>query len=101
MRTRSENITPDRPDATIIREAHCMDRTSGHQGFSHISPALIISSANKRGGVIKYGCDNSVSNVKNDNSRPVDHWGVVTADANRVNHLFDRPDFGNYEAGAN
>lgn len=69
--------------------------------FRYSSPVLIISSTTKNSGVIKYNRDNSVSNVKNDNSRPADHWGVVTIDANRVNHLFDRPDFGNHEAGAN
>ncbi len=54
MRKRSNHIAPDRPGTTITREAHCMDCMPGHQGFFHISLALITSRANKRGGVIKY-----------------------------------------------
>ncbi|HBE41232.1 MAG TPA: hypothetical protein DDW27_08520 [Bacteroidales bacterium] len=72
--------------------------------FFHISPALIISSATKRGGVIKYIDNASVCSVKNHIIRPADLLGEVISDANRGNHLaflIDLPDFGNYEAGAN
>ena len=101
MRIRSKNTTPDRPDAVIIREAHYLDYPSGHQEFSHISPALITSSATKRGGVIKYIDNKCVCAVKYHNIRPADLLGEVINDANRVNLTIGRPDFGNYEAGAN
>jgi len=72
--------------------------------FFHISPALITSSATKRGGVIKYIDNASVCSVKTHIIRPADLLGEVISDANRGNHLaflIDLPDFGNYEAGAN
>lgn len=75
--------------------------TPATEEFRHSSPVLIISSTTKNSGVIKYGCNNSVSNVKNDNSRPADLWGEVTADAKSGKPFTGIPDFGNYEAGAN
>ena len=69
--------------------------------FSHISPALITSSATKRDGVIKYIDNKCVCAVKYHNIRPADLLGEVINDANRVNLTIGRPDFGNYEAGAN
>ena len=64
MRKRSDYIAPDSPGTTTTREAHCMDRMPGHQEFSHISPALIVSSANKRGGVVKVHGFNSGCNAQ-------------------------------------
>jgi len=69
--------------------------------FSYISPALITSNATKRGGVIKYIDNKCVCAVKYHNIRPADLLGEVINDANRVNLTIGRPDFGNYEAGAN
>lgn len=75
--------------------------TPATEEFSHISPALITSSAIKRGGVIKYIDNKCVCAVKYHNIRPADLLGEVINDANRVNLTTGRPNFGNYEAGAN
>ena len=77
-----ENIKAlDAPVPTIRREAHFVVSNSGHREFFHISPALIISSANKRGGIRKYIDTTSASAVRNDILRPADLWGEGINDA--------------------
>jgi len=69
--------------------------------FFHISPALITSSANKRGGVKKYIDTDSVGSVKNHNQRPAYLFGEVISDAKSGKTFIVILNFGNYEAGAN
>jgi hypothetical protein len=85
MRIRSKNIAPDAPDAVIIREAHYLDYPSGHLEFFHISPALITSSATKRGGVKKSVITKDSAGYFH--SRPVTSRpeGSVNNDAKSVN----------------
>ena len=88
--------------ATAGLNNHCtLASTPATEEFSHISPALITSSANKRGGVKKYIDTTSTGSVKNHNQRPADLWGEVINDAKSGKSFTDLPDFGNYEAGAN
>ena len=75
--------------------------TPATEEFSHISPALITSSANKRGGVKKYIDTDSVGSVKNHNQRPAYLFGEVVSDAKSGKTFIVILNFGNYEAGAN
>lgn len=75
--------------------------TPATEKFFHISPALITSSANKRGGVKKYIDTDSVGSVKNHNQRPAYLFGEVISDAKSGKTFIVILNFGNYEAGAN
>lgn len=97
-----ENIQAlDAPVLNFSREAHFVVSNPGHREFFHISPALITSSANKRGGVKKYIDTDSVGSVKNHNQRPAYLFGEVISDAKSGKTFIVILNFGNYEAGAN
>lgn len=85
MKIRENINTLDAPVPIIYREVHFEVSNSGHWEFFHISPALITSSANKRGGVRKSVITNN--SAGNFNSRPVTSRpeGGVTHDAKSVN----------------
>lgn len=85
MKIRENINTLDAPVPIIYREVHFEVSNSGHREFFHISPALITSSANKRGGVRKSVITNN--SAGNFNSRPVTSRpeGGVTHDAKSVN----------------
>jgi hypothetical protein len=85
MKIRENINTLDAPVPIIYREVHFEVSNSGHREFFHISPALITSSANKRGGVKKSVITNN--SAGNFNSRPVTSRpeGGVTHDAKSVN----------------
>ena len=88
--------------ATAGLNNHCtLASTPATEEFSHISPALITSSANKRGGVKKYIDTDSVGSVKNHNQRPAYLFGEVISDAKSGKTYIVILNFGNYEAGAN
>ena len=86
---------------TGLNNSRALASTPTTEEFFHISPALITSSATKRGGVKKYIDTTSTGSVKNHNQRPADLWGEVINDAKSGKSFTDLPDFGNYEAGAN
>jgi hypothetical protein len=85
MKIRENINTLDAPVPIIYREVHFEVSNSGHREFFHISPALITSSANKRGGVKKSVITNN--SAGNFNSRPVTSRpeGGVIHDAKSVN----------------